>query len=138
MQKHSIIKLLDKSQGISLKTLRHISSADTADLLFELDKKKSGKLLQLLLESKLAVSVLSEMKEPKLKNFLASLSEEKLIKLFSEGQMDDLVYLIDFVPHSHRLLEKLPLGQKATLKKFMAYPKDSAGRIMQDDHFSLS
>lgn len=137
MQKHSIIKLLDKAQTIPLKMLRHISSADMADLLFELDKKKSEKLFQLLLESKLAVSVLSEMKEPKLKNFLTSLSEEKLIKLFSEGQMDDLVYLIDFTLHPYELLDRLPLGQKTTLKKFMAYPKDSAGRIMQDDYFSL-
>ena len=94
MQKYSLIKLLDKSQTIPLKTLRHISSADMADLLFELDDRKSGHLFQLLLESKLAVSVLSEMREPKLKNFLAGLPEEKLVKLFSEGQMDDLVYLI--------------------------------------------
>ena len=51
--------------------------------------------------------------------------------------MDDLVYLIDFAPHSKELLERLSLKQKITLKKFMAYPKDSAGRIMQDDFFAL-
>ena len=78
------------------------------------------------------------MKEPKLKSFLTNLSRETLIKLFSEGQMDDLIYLIDFVPHSNKLLEQLPLHQKVALKKFMAYPQDSAGRIMQDDYFSLS
>lgn len=138
MQKSFIKKLLDKSQTIPLKTLRHISSADMADLLFELDNKKSEKLFQFLLESKLAVSVLSEMKEPNLKNFLKNLSREKLIKLFSEGPMDDLIYLIDFTPHSNELLKQLPSKQKISLKKFMAYPKDSAGRIMQDDYFSLS
>ena len=137
MEKHSIKKLLEKSQKIPLKTLRHISSADTASLLSELDDNKSEKLFQLLLETKLAVSVLSEMKEPELKNFLQNLSEGILVKLFSEGSMDDLVYLIDFTPHPNELLEKLPTKQKITLKKFMAYPKDSAGRIMQDDYFSL-
>ena len=138
MRKHSIKKLLEKSQTLSLKTLRHISSADMASALFELDNEKSEKLFQSLLESKLAVSVLSEMKEPNLKDFLTDLPKRNLIKLFSEGQMDDLVYLIDFVPHSEDLLNQLPLKQKIILKKFMAYPKDSAGRIMQDDYFALS
>ena len=137
MQKHSIKKLLEKSQTIPLKTLRHTSSADMASLLFELDNEKSEKLFQILLESKLAVSVLSEMKEPKLKEFLKNRTKGTLIKLFSEGSMDDLVYLIDLAPQSDDLLESLPLKQKITLKKFMAYPKDSAGRIMQDDFFSL-
>lgn len=137
-QQSSIKKLLEKSQKIPLKTLRHISSADTASLLFELDSEKSEKLFQLLLESKLAVSVLSEMRGVKLRGFLKSLPQKTLVKLFSEGSMDDLVYLIDFTPRPNKLLEQLPLEKKITLQKFMDYPEDSAGRIMQDDYFSLS
>ena len=137
MQKNSIKKLLEKSQAIPLKTLRHISSVDMASLLFELDNDKSEKLFQSLLDSKLADSVLSEMQEPNLKLFLKNLSKEKLIKLFSEGQIDNLIYLMDFVEKPDNFLEQLALKQKITLKKFMAYPKDSAGRIMQDDFFSL-
>ena len=69
MQKHSIKKLLGQSQRIPLKTLRHISSADMASLLLELNSEKSEELFQSLLDSKLAVSVLSEMQEPHLKLF---------------------------------------------------------------------
>lgn len=137
MSKKLIRKLLEKDQTIPLSTLRHISSADMASLILELDNRKSGRLFQRLLDTKLAVSVLSEMKKPHLKLFLSELSQDKKIKLFSEGQTDDLVYLMDFIENSESFLNQLDTKQKLILKKFMAYPKDSAGRIMQDDFFVL-
>lgn len=137
MQKLSIKNLLDDTQEITLQTLRHISHADLAYALLDKRQDNKEKLFQLLLDFKLAVPVLSEMKEIQLKKFLRELPKETLIPLFSEGPMDDLVYMIDFVPQKEELLEALPVKQKNNLKKFMAYPEDSAGRIMQDDYFAI-
>ena len=120
------------------KKLRHLSSADAANLLIESDKKESDKLLQDLIKANLAVSALSEMKEPYLKQFLKKLSKEQLITLFSQGSMDDLVYLIHFIDKKNQFLKEIPLKQSQKLKKFMAYPRDSTGRIMQDDYFSVN
>ena len=137
-QKKSIKEHLNSSKEIPLKKLRHLSSADTASLLLKLDKENSDALFQELLKINLAVSTLSEMKEPHLKKFLRSLTKDHLIALFSEGSTDDLVYIMHFVPKKEQLLREIPLKQSTKLKKFMAYPKNSSGRIMQDDYFSVS
>ncbi|MCY4321161.1 MAG: magnesium transporter [Bdellovibrionaceae bacterium] len=137
MQNSTINKLLDKAQKVSLKSLRHISNIDLAEFLSETNPKSSTKLFKILLDYKIAVSVLSEMKTNKLKQFLNSLSKKTLIKLFSEGPMDDLIYLIELTKQPKDILKALPAPQQILLKKFMAYPKDSAGRIMQDDYFSI-
>ena len=137
MPKDAIKRLLDKDQKISLSSLRHVSSADMASLLLDLDEGKSELLFQYLLDTKLAVSVLSEMQEPHLKLFLSRLPKDKKVKLFSEGQTDDLVYLMDFIEDSEVILNQLDPKQRLTLKKFRAYPQDSSGRIMQDDFFAL-
>ncbi len=135
-QKKSIREYLNFSKEIPANTLRHLSSADAASLLLNLDKTKSDALFQALLKANLAVSTLSEMKEPHLKKFLRNLTKDHLIALFSEGPIDDLIYIISFVPKKEQLLKEIPLKQSARLKKLMAYPKNSSGRIMQDDYFS--
>ncbi len=136
-QKKSLREYLNSSKDIPLNKLRHLSSADTASLLLKLNKEKSDILFQKLLQTNLAVSTLSEMKEPHLKNFLRSLTKNHLIALFSEGPIDDLVYIIHFAPEKEQILKEIPPKQSIRLKKFMAYPEDSSGRIMQDDYFSV-
>ena len=125
-------------QKIPFETLRHLSSADAASLLMKLDKKQSDELFQQLLKSKLASSVLSELPKPFLAIFLKNLPQDSLNELFSkDGQIDDLIYLIDFIEDADILLSHLPDEQKQKLIKFMNYPEGSAGRIMQDDFFSI-
>ena len=136
-KKLSIQQILNSSQKIPLRIFRKFSTTDLASFLLELEKGQADKLFQELLESKLAVSVLSEMKEPYLKTFLKNLTRKQLTNLFSQGPMDDLVYLMNFIEKKEKLLQKLSPQQRITLKKFMDYPQDTAGRIMQDDFFSL-
>ena len=128
--------LRDKKE-IPLKILRHASSVDVASLLLNLEKKEASFLFRNLLSHRLAASVLSEIPEPSLKEFLQGLDENSLISLFLEGPMDDLLFLIDFVEDKKALLEKLPHQRRLTFKKFMNYPENSTGRIMQDDFFSV-
>ena len=132
--KHS----LKTYQKIPFETLRHLSSVDAASLLMKLDKRQSDELFLQLLKSNLASSALSELPRPFLKEFFKNLPSEPLIKLFSkDGQMDNLVYLIDFVDEPETLFSQLPELHKQKLSKFMNYPEGSAGRIMQDDFFSV-
>lgn len=120
------------------RKLRHLSSADAANLLLESSPQKSDELFQDLLEANLAASALSEMQDLHLKKFLRKLTKEEIIKVFSQGSMDDLVYIIGFIDKKERLIQQIPIRQSNLLKKFMAYPKQSTGRIMQDDYFSIS
>jgi len=136
--KAPLLELLNNPAALSLKNLRHISHIDMADFLSKPDHSSDHpKLLKALLKYKLAVPTLSEMPADSLKAFLKSQEEEILIQIFSEGAMDDLIYLLELTKNPDQILEKLPSRRKNQLKKFMAYPKDSSGRIMQDDYFSL-
>ena len=130
-----IAELLKKP--VSLKNLRHISNVDIADYLSLPHLPHQSQLFEILLNYKLAVPVLSEMKEDSLKKFLKNQDKATLVKLFSEGPMDDLIYLIDLIKNPKELLSALPVDQKTRLQKFLNYPKDSTGRIMQEDYFSL-
>lgn len=133
-----IIELLNKPKTISLKSLRHISNIDIADFLSHpKNKTLSDKLFNILLDYKLAVPVLSEMKEEQLKHFLNAQSEPALVQLFSEGAMDDLIYLIELTKNPKDILGKLNVSRQNLFRKFMSYPEGSAGRIMQDDYFSI-
>ena len=120
------------------KKLKYLSAADAVVLLLEYNQKDADLFFQELLDAKLAASTLSEMQEPHLKKFLKKLPREQIITLFSQGSMDDLVYLIGFIDKKKELLEEIPIKQSNLLKKYMAYPEDSTGRIMQDDYFSTS
>ena len=135
--KKAFLKSL-KNRILSQESARQLSSADAASLLLELPKKEADFLFQKLLENSSAGSALAEMPEPLLEGFLKTLTETTLISLFSTGETDDLIYLMDFIKEKETLLEKLPLEQQIKLKKFMDYPEGTAGRIMQDDFFSLA
>ena len=135
--RQSIQKALKESRQIPLKDLRHLSGVDTASLLMQLPEKEAGRLFEELVQANLASSALSEMPEPHLKGFLKSLSEHKLISLFSEGQVDDLIYLMDFIEDKEWLIGRLPAKRQIKLRNFMSYPAGATGRIMQDDFFSV-
>ena len=130
---------LKAKKDIPLTTLRHSSGSDVAELLISLEDKEEVKwLFKELLRHRLAHSALSELPEPSLKMFLKNLSENSLVSLFSEGPMDDLLFLMDFVEDKESLLKKLVSPRRVLFQKFMNYPEDSTGRIMQDDFFSVS
>ena len=136
--KPNLLELLKKPEALSLRKLRHISHVDMADFLSHPENVSyHSSLFEILLKYKLAVPTLSEMQADSLKLFLQNQKEETLVSLFSEGAMDDLIYLLEMTEKADKILEKLPFQQKKQLEKFMAYPKDSSGRIMQDDYFSL-
>ena len=134
-------KPIKKSFPFNEKTssdqLRKLSHADLASLLIDLSKDQSHMLFEKLLAIDLAASTLSEMKEPHLIDFLKNLTKAHLTQLFSGGPIDDLIYIIEYVPHKEKLLESIPVKQNIKIKKFMAYPENSSGRIMEDDYFSV-
>lgn len=136
--RQTILKALKESRKIPLKDLRHLSSVDTASLLMELPEPEARRLFEELIQANLASSTLSEIPEPHLKDFLQSLPETHLISLFSEGQLDDLIYLMEFIEGKEKLVAKLPEKRQIKLKNFMSYPEGTTGRIMQDDFFSVS
>ena len=117
--------------------LKKLSYADIAQKLLQ-NKQESSDLFQKILHQKIAASILSEIPEAELKPFLNILSSPSLLKIFSEGEIDDLVYLLSFIDDQKTLLDQLSYEQSRRLIKFMSYPEDTAGRIMQDDFFLLS
>ena len=133
-----IQNLLKEGKEIPSVILRRSSGTDSASLLARLDEKDANEFFEQLLKANLASSVLSELPEPFLKTFLGGLSTDFLKTLFcEEGQIDNLVYLIDFLENKEDILSLLPANQKYKLIKFMNYPKESSGRIMQDDFFAV-
>ena len=122
----------------SNRNFKKLSEADIALKLVSASLQEQASMLELLLEQKTAPSILAEIPEAQLKPFLEKLPEKYLVKIFSEGPIDDLIYLLDFTPNTPHLLQKLPAKQQVKIRNFLNYPEETVGRIMEDEYFSLS
>lgn len=122
-----------------IKKIQVFETADLASLMASLTKAQSPLFLEALLTLDRASSVLEEMPEAALRELLIHTSEENIKTLFHKGKSEDLVYFLDFFNEERKktLLESIPLEKQVQIQKFLNYPKNSIGRLMQSHVFSL-
>ena len=80
---------------------------------------------------------LYDLPEATLSEIFKNLEDEDLVRILNDARLDDATYFLEVLGED-RQEELVPkLKQPAKIKLYLAYPKDSCGRAMETDFFTL-
>jgi len=120
------------------KLLEEVHAADVADILEVLASGKRKKLINLL-GDKLDPEVLSEIEGEAQDDLYEHMPNEQIADAVTDMETDDAVYVIEELDDDDRqeVMGKLPADDRVAIEESLAYPEDSAGRLMQRQLFSV-
>ena len=138
-------------QFIKLRTLGHLWNAliklhyaDVATLIEHLSNSEKKIVFQLFFDKKLETSkfaeIISEIKPEIAVEILSEFELNKIIPILNELSSDDAASLISFFDEDLQLdiLKKMKNEDAVDVQEQLAYPEESAGRIMSSDYLALS
>lgn len=108
--------------------------ADIAELFYELSPDEQVALFRLLPEER-AGEVLSEVDPDVARTLIEQVSPERMADILEDIAMDDAAELLEDLPRPVRdeLIDLMQPGEAAEVRDLLAYPEESAGRIMTQD-----
>ena len=117
-----------------LALIAELHVADLADLTEQIDSGHRRRFIELVWAD-IDHELLVELEEGVRDEILAFLAPEKLAEAVRELESDDVVYLLEDLDEAARskALESLEPADRAAVTKSLAYPEDSAGRLMQSE-----
>lgn len=106
--------------------------ADIADLLEQLDPRDRKALLALW-KGGMDGEILSELNDALREEVIRSLAPEELAEAVRELESDDVVDLVEYLDEAQQeaVLGALTAVERVAVEKALAYPEESAGRLMQ-------
>ena len=109
-----------------------LHAADLADLV-EVLPRDDRQTLVAWLGGGLEPEVLTELEEAVLEGVLAQLTPADLARAVGELDTDEAVYLLENLPAERleEVLHAIPAPDRVAVEEGLAYPEDSAGRLMQ-------
>lgn len=138
-------------QFIKLRTLGHLWNAliklhyaDVATLIEHLSNSEKKIVFQLFFDRKLETSkfaeIISEIKPEIAVEILSEFELNKIIPLLNELSSDDAASLISLFDEDLQIdiLKKMKNEDAVDVQEQLAYPEESAGRIMSSDYLALS
>ncbi len=151
MKQVALEKLLRfTKQFIKLRTLGHLRNAlkkihyaDIATLLEYLTQQERLTVVQLFLDNQDEIShlgeIISEIKPEIAIEILSPLSQKHIVAILEELSSDDAASLIPLFNEDIQLeiLKKMKHEDSADIQEQLAYPEESAGRIMSSDYLAL-
>jgi magnesium transporter len=152
MKQAALEKLLRiTKQFIKLRTLGHLWNAleklhyaDIATLIEHLTPQEQMVMLQLMIDRKLEMSkfaeIISEIRPEIAVELLSKLEINQIVPILEELSSDDAASLISLFPEELRdeILKKMDKAESEGIQEQLAYPEESAGRIMSADFLALS
>ncbi|MFV0245236.1 MAG: magnesium transporter [Qingshengfaniella sp.] len=119
------------SQALS-DCLDQLHPADIADLLEQISEDEREKLLSLWTGDSVG-DVLSELSEGLREGVLDRLAPETLSQAVRDLDTDDVVDLVEDLDPERQdaIIEALNAGDRIAVRQALAYPEESAGRLMQ-------
>jgi magnesium transporter len=122
----------DLARAASLATPLH--AADQADLLEQLGRDDRSALVAQL-EPELDPELLTYLDESVRGEVLEQLGPEQAGAAIAQLDTDDAIDILEDLDPTEQmaLLETLPMPERAAVEAGLAYPEDSAGRLMQRD-----
>lgn len=119
--------------------LEEMADPDVAELLPALDRQDWTVLLNLLSPER-AASVYAYLTPEQQTALLDDLTDDEKAQIMEALSYDDATALLDELPdeHAELLMDILPPEAQQVLETLLAYPEDSAGRLMTPDFVSLS
>lgn len=112
--------------------LDELHAADIADLLEQLDGRDRKALLSLW-KGGMDGEILSELNESLREEVIQSLAPQELAEAVRELESDDVVDLVEYLDEAQQeaVLGALHAIDRVAVEKALAYPEESAGRLMQ-------
>ena len=106
--------------------------ADIADLLEQIDARDRRALLALW-KGGMDGEILSELDDNLREEIIQSLAPTELADAVRELESDDVVDLVEYLDEGQQtaVLDALAATDRIAVEKALAYPEDSAGRLMQ-------
>lgn len=152
MKEAALEKLLRYTkQFIKLRTLGHlwnalekIHYADVATLIEHLSPQERTIIIQLLIDRKLEMSrfadLISEIRPELAVELLSELPTDQIIPLLEELSSDDAASLLSLFEEELQieLLKRMKKEESEDVQEQLAYPEESAGRIMSTDFLALN
>ena len=119
-------------EAATLASTLHV--ADQADLIEQLSPEHRTALISEI-RDQLDPELLSHLDETVRAEVLEILSPEELGAAIAQLETDDAVEVLEDLdePEQAALLESLPIEDRAAVEQGLAYPEESAGRLMQRD-----
>jgi magnesium transporter len=124
--------------------LEKLHYADIATLVEHLTPQEQMVMLQLMIDRKLEMSkfaeIISEIRPEIAVELLSKLEISQIVPILEELSSDDAASLISLFPEELRdeILKKMDKEESEGIQEQLAYPEESAGRIMSADFLALS
>ncbi len=128
-----VLEAVDQQNSLDLThLLEPLHSADIADLLEQISPRERRALMRLW-KGEMEGEVLSELDESLREEVIAALGPEELAEVVRDLESDDVVDLLEDMdsPHQKAILGVLEDSERVAVEQSLAYPEDSAGRLMQ-------
>jgi magnesium transporter len=112
--------------------LAPLSAAGQADVLEQVSESQRDGLIAAL-KTDLDPEALPELDEEVLEDVLDQLDSKQIAAAARELETDDAASILEDLPEDERreVLAELPADERADIEQALAYPEDSAGRMMQ-------
>ncbi|SMX37349.1 magnesium transporter [Octadecabacter ascidiaceicola] len=106
--------------------------ADIADLFEQIDERDRAALLHLR-KGGMDGDILSELGDDLREEVINALEPTELAEAVRDLESDDVVDLVEDLDEEHQwqVLDALEAGDRVAVEKALAYPEESAGRLMQ-------
>ena len=136
LPRHLVAAVLDAVACTNVAALDALLSllhpADVADLLEQIDQRDRATLLFLWRDG-IDGEILSELDDDLRSEVIDLLGPSKLADAVRDLESDDVVDLVEDlgVDQQGQVLDALDAGNRAAVEKALAYPDESAGRLMQ-------
>ena len=128
-----IIKALDAGEkGAVRRLVESLHPADTADLLERVSHSERNRLVDTLREP-FNPDILAELEEAVAELVIEHLGAEQAAEAVASMATDDAVEVVEALDEDvqQAVLEVLPEIRRETIEEGLAWPEDSAGRLMQ-------
>ena len=130
---HDVVEALAAGDGARVKDLvAPLHYADVADLLEHLSAEERHALIDVIRDD-FDAEILSELDETVRDEIIEWLGIADVAAAVAELESDDAVQIIEELDEAEqqKVLEAIPAGERTLIEEGLAYPEDSAGRLMQ-------
>lgn len=128
----------DRDLAAVTTAVRPLGSAEIVEVLERLDNTERAVIYRLLSKEQ-ALEVFEDLDPSLQSDLVGGLQKDDVAALFAELDPDDRVELLDELPASvaRRLLQGLPLRERAMTASILGYPQGSIGRRMSPEFVAV-